>query len=125
MNPRFLVAGLVIAFFAAVIFLSPNAEKMNPSSPVEHMEIVLMAEGFKPDEIWIRKGGSVTFRTDISRPFWPASNLHPSHGIYSDFDPKRPLDPGESWKFVFEKAGDWGMHDHLRSYYVGAIHVVE
>lgn len=94
-------------------------------SPVERAVIVLTDDGFVPDVVTIEKGGTVTFTTTRKRSFWPASDTHPSHGLYSEFDPLRPVEPGEKWTLVFDKVGSWGFHDHLRSYYVGTIHVVE
>ncbi|MEK7505586.1 MAG: hypothetical protein AAB597_01680 [Patescibacteria group bacterium] len=126
MNGRFLFIGFVGVFLVtSIFFITGGREPAISSNPVEHVEILLTADGFKPNEVWIKKGGSATFRTDLTRPFWPASNLHPDHGIYRDFDPRRPLGPAESWSFTFDRVGDWGMHDHLRSYYVGTTHVLE
>ena len=88
------------------------------------MTITLTQNGFDPDVITIKQGTKVIFKTTASRVFWPASNLHPDHTIYSAFDPKHPIRPDESWSFVFEKVGTWGFHDHLRSYFVGKIQVL-
>lgn len=87
--------------------------------------IVLTDRGFEPRDVTVRKGGAVTFTTDVGRPFWPASNLHPDHSIYPLFDPRRPLQPDEEWTFVFDRAGEWQYHDHMRSYYIGTITVIE
>jgi plastocyanin len=87
--------------------------------------IVLTEEGFEPREIHITKGTKVTFTTTRQNQFWPASNLHPSHEIYPEFDPKYPLEPTESWSFVFDKPGVWRFHDHIRSYFTGTIYVDE
>ena len=84
---------------------------------------MLSDHGFVPDELFIGKGETVTFRAEIERQFWPASNLHPDHSIYPEFDPQRPLQPQEEWSFVFERPGTWRFHDHLRSYYTGTIYV--
>jgi plastocyanin len=87
------------------------------------IEILFTEDGFLPRDIRIDRGSSVQFTTNTSKYFWPASNLHPSHDIYSDFDPRRPLAPEESWSFTFERPGIWGYHDHIRSYYTGVIYV--
>ncbi len=89
------------------------------------LSIVLTPDGFVPKEPTIQLGTTVTFSNTTGREYWPASDLHPSHAIYSAFDPARPLQPDEMWAFTFEKVGSWGLHDHIRSYYTGLIHVVE
>ena len=88
------------------------------------VEVVLTRSGYQP-EVVIRKGTTVIFKNELDKPYWPASNLHPSHEIYSDFDPKRPLAPEETWSFRFDRVGIWDMHDHIRSYYTGRITVVD
>ena len=96
-----------------------------PTAPVMHADIVLTDGGFTPATITLRKGGTVTFSTNVARPFWPASNDHPTHLIYPAFDPKQPVAANSTWSFTFVRVGDWGFHDHLRSYFTGDIHVVE
>src|SRR3989344_2321438 len=65
-----------------------QVKKTNQISAGPHV-IVLKQEGFSPSEITIRKGDKVTFTTALGKEFWPASNLHPNHSIYPDFDPKQ------------------------------------
>lgn len=82
-------------------------------------------EGFDPQHLIVKKGTRVTFVSAGEVGHWPASDLHPSHSIYSDFDPKKVVPAGESWSFTFDKTGEWGMHDHVAPYIVGSIRVVE
>lgn len=89
------------------------------------VDIVMNESGFDKSEIVIKKGTKVNFVNRDNGARWPASDLHPSHGIFPDFDPQRPIRSGETWSFVFEKVGVWGMHDHLSPYYVGEIKVVD
>ena len=119
---------LAILFLAAVvltveIFFLPATS--DTSLAPMHADIVLTENGFMPNEVTIQKGGSVTFSTETGQPFWPASNPHPQHTIYREFDPFHPIAPNEQWTFEFDKAADWNFHDHLRSYFLGTIHVVE
>ena len=86
--------------------------------------IILKEEGFSPQSITIQKGDTVTFKTDRNESFWPASNLHPTHTIYSEFDPKKPVPANETWSFIFDKIGKWTYHDHLFPFYRGEITVV-
>jgi len=87
--------------------------------------IELREEGFYPEELRIQKGDTVIFSTTRGAPFWPASNLHPSHTIYPEFDPKEPIDPGKAWSFRFNKVGNWKYHDHLAPLFRGEIMVSE
>ncbi len=84
-------------------------------------EIILNEDGYHPHLLTINKGDKVRFITSRSEPFWPASNDHPIHTIYTDFDPKRPLKPNEAWSFVFTKSGQWDYHDHLYPIFDGTI----
>ncbi len=120
---RSLIAALVIAIvaigFGVAYARGPQLTQMTEAT------VVLKDSGFEPEMTRITRGGTVTFRNERENPFWPASDLHPSHGLYAEFDPMRPLDPGEQWSFRFDRVGTWDYHDHLRSYYVGTIHVSE
>lgn len=86
--------------------------------------ISMTDKGFDPNEIKIKKGTKVKFVNKDTGARWPASDLHPSHGIYPGLDPKRPIPAGESWEFIFDKVGEWGFHDHLSPYITGKIIVV-
>lgn len=87
--------------------------------------IELSEEGFSPSEITIQKGDTIKFITTGDKFFWPASNLHPTHTIYPEFDPREPFASDESWSFRFEKAGTWKYHDHLAPYFTGEIEVLK
>ncbi len=87
--------------------------------------VVLTPNGFEPKELTVPAGETVTFQTTRGKYFWPASNEHPTHGVYPEFDPKRPIDPDSEWTFRFDKAGIWSFHDHISPYFTGVIHVSE
>lgn len=126
----------VLAFYVTKTMLRDepidfSSEKVDTSSEKEQtvkegeVSVVMTKSGFEPENLTIRKGTTVTFSTNVDRPFWPASDLHPTHEVYSDFDPRRSLAPDETWSFKFDRVGEWNMHDHLRSYFTGSIKVVE
>ena len=69
--------------------------------------------GFSPSKLSIRAGQTVVFENAGQREHWPASNIHPTHGIYPEFDSKSGVPPGGSWAFTFTKPGIWRCHDHL------------
>ena len=92
---------------------------------VREAHVVLTDTGFVPSIVSVPVGGTVTFSTNRDIPFWPASNTHPSHTIYPEFDPKHSIVAGDTWSFIFTREGDWQFHDHLRSYFTGTVHVVQ
>lgn len=69
---------------------------------------------FDPATTTISRCTSVTFLSEGANPHWPASDLHPTHGVYPEFDPQKPVIPGTSWSFTFDRVGRWKCHDHLR-----------
>ncbi len=70
-------------------------------------------EGFSPPEVNVEVNSTISFINKDKKDHWPASDLHPTHGIYPEFDPRRPIHPGETWQFKAEKVGIWKFHDHL------------
>lgn len=94
--------------------------------------ITITQAGFSPALVKIRMGESVQFVNgepstcdsfDNLCFFWPASDGHPTHEFYPEFDPREPLAPGESWTFSFERAGTWGFHDHFNANKRGSVTV--
>ena len=86
-----------------------------------NLTIKLTPDGFSPAEVTIKTGETVTFYNFTKTPFWPASNEHPSHSIYSEFDSKKPIATGETWSFQFNKPGVWKYHDHLSPFFTGFV----
>ncbi|MBI5457510.1 hypothetical protein HY971_02170 [Candidatus Kaiserbacteria bacterium] len=80
--------------------------------------------GFAPQKLSIHKGDTVRFVNDTGGYIWPASDFHPTHRTYPEFDPKEPIAPGGTWTFEFKKAGVWAYHDHLSSNFHGTVIVV-
>ncbi len=79
--------------------------------------------GFSPADLTIKTGETIVFKNNSARAFWPASNDHPSHTIYPEFDPKKTIAAGESWSFTFTKVGSWKYHDHRAANLGGTITV--
>lgn len=91
----------------------------------ETHDIVRNNDGYVPASLTIKKGDTVRFINESDDFHWPASDLHPTHGIYPAFDPRRPVAVGEVWEFRFTEVGEWDFHDHLHAYELGTIVVVE
>ena len=130
MRFRIAFAALFIVALAGAIYVSKTrsvvetalqngAKDFRGSSEVS---IVLTEKGFEPDKVLITHGTRVVFTTTRPYLYWPASNPHPSHNLYTGFDPKEPLSASSTWSFVPEK-GIWGFHDHIRPYYLGVLYV--
>lgn len=85
--------------------------------------IKMTADGFEPSEAEVDTNSTVIFLSQDTKPRWPASNLHPTHELYPEFDPKREIAPGESWAFSPKNAGVWKYHDHLNPHIRGALTV--
>ncbi len=85
--------------------------------------ITVRTNGFTPDALTIPAGSTVRFAGKGDRAFWPASNFHPSHKLYPEFDARTPIAATASWSFTFDTPGIWRFHDHLNSRSVGTITV--
>jgi len=117
---------LALVTLGGIIFLnigSPIETEVATGLLDKEVVVVLTPQGYEPSDFTVPVGTKVTFTSVTGKPHWPASNLHPTHEQYSEFDPKRPIEPEESWSFVFDKSGRWDFHDHIRSYYAGTIYV--
>lgn len=90
----------------------------------ENVTIEIFKDEFRPKNATIKKGGTVTFVNKGWELHWPASNIHPSHEVYPEFDVKRGMKTGESWSFVFDKEGEWRFHDHLFPKMGGEVKVI-
>ena len=88
---------------------------------INTLSIEMHKDSFYPGSITIEQGEEVVFKNVDSQDHWLASNIHPTHQVYPEFDPLRPIKPGESWSFTFTKAGEWKYHDHLNPHILGTI----
>lgn len=80
-------------------------------------------QGFVPQSVTIKKGSRVEFVNETQFETWPASDLHPTHGIYPEFDPREPVPVGQKWAFTFKNSGEWRYHDHLKPNRRGIVRV--
>lgn len=82
------------------------------------------ASGFVPEKLYVQKGDTIKFVNYLAQPTWPASDSHPTHGLYPEFDPTAAVAPGDSWEFTPLRAGVWNYHDHLQPQFTGTIVVL-
>ncbi len=78
-----------------------------------YVTVTMSQDGFKPAQITIKKDTIVRFKNVGNDAMWPASNPHPIHTSYQDFDARRGVKPGETYEFKFKNVGSWGCHDHV------------
>lgn len=130
-----LIIGLFwLILFAGWKFSTTGNDPIPPqtSAPTETLpegevvaEIVMGQDGYEPNTVTLKAGQALRFVNKSSGNRWPASNIHPTHELYPEFDPKKELKPGETWTFTFHNKGTWRMHDHLFSYMKGIVTVTE
>ena len=119
----FLLLGGVLLFMQSD---DSNVSEEIVVTGIEH-SIVLTSDGYEPRAINIGLGDTIVFTTSDVYPdlHWPASNIHPTHSIYSEFDPLRPVPSDEPWSFTFTRVGEWKFHDHLNPRHTGTITVTQ
>ena len=111
---------IFLSFILVAVFFSSVPEQSDAEYVIE-----LRKDGFYPKKLTIQKGDTIKFITTKGSYFWPASNLHPTHRIYEEFDPKEPVSAEESWNFRFNRVGNWKYHDHLAPYFTGEIEILD
>lgn len=81
--------------------------------------------GFSPAEVTVKQGETVNFINNTEIPLWVASDNHPTHTIYPEFDAARVIGgtpaPGDDFSFTFSLVGTWTYHNHSAPSHVGTI----
>lgn len=83
--------------------------------------VIYNDEGFSPKEISVKIGQTVQFVNKSSDNMWVASDDHPTHKKLPEFDNKKTVGNGESYEFIFTKAGKWSYHNHIKPNAIGTI----
>jgi plastocyanin len=116
--------GLGYGVYSLVLEISTN------SIPVQIVQdrdsdliISMQSSGFEPHNVDLQMGETICWINRDVDAHWPASNIHPTHGIYPEFDPKRPIAAGQEWCMTFVRQGIWTFHDHLHPDNSGIIRV--
>ncbi|MBY0309969.1 cupredoxin domain-containing protein [Patescibacteria group bacterium] len=115
---------ILFGFLLLLVLPLPFLADAHSNEDLEPVTIIMTERGYDVKTLEIEVGQRVIFKNEGSEGLWPASNIHPTHEIYSEFDPKKPILPGQSWEFTFDKEGEWRFHDHLLPTIVGTIRVV-
>lgn len=104
----------LLFLFCFIFFLSI------PKAVFAHsqVEVVKMTEnGFEPQSITLDENSAVLFVNEDKVARWPASDVHPTHDLYPEFDPQKVIAPGSSWSFKPKKPGTHKYHDHLKPHF--------
>lgn len=88
-------------------------------------EVLYTANGFVPDLLDVPVGSRVAFKNSADVSLWVASDPHPAHTDYPEFDAKREYAPGETYIFQFTRTGTFSYHNHERPSDRGIVHVVD
>lgn len=119
---KFLAPIIIIIVTLILIFFWFKSDFFKSNLKISGDFVVKITDnGYDPNEITIPLNGRITFINEGKESHWPASNIHPTHGIYPEFDPKQPIKPGGLWEFRFNKVGSWKYHDHLTPFIRGTI----
>lgn len=56
----------------------------------------------------------MNFKNQSGLGLWVASNPHPYHTDYPEFNARAASSSGATFTFLFNKVGTWGYHNHLQ-----------
>ena len=74
-----------------------------------------------PNRLDVVQGQVVRFVNRSNKWMWIASNIHPTHEIYPEFDAEKPILPGGDWFFTFDEVGFWRYHNHMATGKAGIV----
>lgn len=138
MSPKVLISfvlifvlsvGVYFVFFntpkeVSTVDQSAATEILNNNSS-DIVNVVYTNAGFSPKEISVKKGQKVRFTNLSDKRMWVASDEHPSHDIYPEFDQKSNTMKEGTYEFTFDKIGVWGYHNHSGASDIGKITVTQ
>lgn len=116
-----------ILFTASVFLVSACGSSPAPAVPADPLpsgsiDVSMTENGFEPASISVGKGQAVCWTNKHEgEARWPASDNHPTHELYPEFDPHTPVRDGTHWCFTFLKPGTWKYHDHLFPDFLGTV----
>lgn len=132
MKREYLLAGVIIlAVGGVVLFVMMGRNQTSVESSVvsdiseqtEGGSIVYTDSGYSPSELTIKAATTVVFANQSDLSMWTASDPHPVHTDFAEFDNRQGVDKGETYEFTFKKPGIYGYHNHLSPQHRGTITV--
>lgn len=130
MNRKWVIIFVDVIVIVAVVvslFVYLNRKPQQESRPVQDSTsetkplsgtatVTYSDKGFSPAEITITKGTTITFDNQTEIPMWVASDPHPDHTDYPEFDVIRVNgqypEPKNGFSFTFDLPGTWTYHNH-------------
>lgn len=94
----------------------------NDVVPVENL-IIIEKDAFKPKNITVKAGTTVTWVNKDTFGHWIASDPYPSKSDLPELDSKKGLLQSEKYQFKFEKVGKFYYHDELNTSVTGSVTV--
>lgn len=94
-----------------------------PPAPSPQTHTISYEPCYSPANKTIAKGDTINFVNNSNGNMWTASDPHPQHTDYPEFDAGQDYAPGSTYSFTFNKVGAWGYHNHRNSSCNGTITV--
>lgn len=90
--------------------------------PASDNVVTLTENGFEPANLVVPVGAEVQFVNESGQGMWVASDPHPVHTDYADFDQK---EVGDTYSFTFTEPGAYTYHNHQNESQTGLVLVEE
>ncbi len=113
----------------------PFATERDTVAALEGRDFALLVSytdrGFEPSDAAIKKGETVRFTNNASRPVWVAASDE-SGTVYpgvqngcgsSAFDSCGVIERGRYWEFTFDETGTWSFHNNVDKEHGGTVTV--
>ncbi len=82
-------------------------------------------KAFEPATVKIKVGQGVTWTNDGKKNHQIASDPHPTDDALPELNDDIPLEPGDSFSYVFDEAGTYTYHDELNPLEIVGTVIVE
>ncbi len=93
---------MVFAIFSIGLYIK-NRTEISKNLEKNNFEITYNENGYFPRVIEIPVGTKVKFKNESKITMWTASDPHPTHTDYPEFDSDRDYRPDETFIFQFNK----------------------
>lgn len=80
------------------------------------IDIKVTSKGFEPQTITVKKGTTVNWINEDTKPHQIASDPHPTHANLPELNSGLPLGDDEVYTFTFDKTGEFTYHDHINPF---------
>ena len=100
---------------------SENTNKLKLKEDGDPLTVEYVGGEFFPKTTTIKQGETVTFINRSNKSMWVASDNHPLHKDYPEFDQKGLVKENETYSFTFDRVGTWKYHDHINPRAIGTI----